>query len=102
MTGTFPAPAEGLPPCIRRLAILEGNQACWHDMAQCPQPIPTAAQHVITAGRRDGLRNGNDCTNGAVEMIAVPGFLVEGTDDPAEAQAAFERGAEWVRTGEGP
>jgi hypothetical protein len=22
------------------------------------------------------------------------------TDDPAEAQAAFEHGAEWVRTGE--
>jgi hypothetical protein len=24
------------------------------------------------------------------------------TDDPAEAQTAFERGAEWVRTGQGP
>lgn len=93
-------PREGLPPCIVRLAIFEGNQACWHDMKLCPLPVPTDDRHVITAGRRSIDREEDDCTNGAVMLVAWPAVVDEGTDDPAAAQAAFDKGAEWVRTGE--
>lgn len=94
-------PREGLPPCIRQLAIFNGNQACWHDMNQCPFPRPTTDRHIITAGRRCGSPTDHDCTNGAVEMINGPGFLVLGTDDADEARATYERGAKWLLTGEG-
>jgi hypothetical protein len=38
-----------------------------------------------------------------MEISLLGGEVIDlQTDDPAEAQAAFERGAEWVRTGEKP
>lgn len=94
-----PPPREGLPPCIRRLAIIGDSQACWHDMTKCPKPVPTTYRYVISAGQRGPVRVEDDCTNGAVRMVWPPFGPLEATDDSAEAEAAWERAERWVRTG---
>ena len=94
------APAEGLPPCIKRVAIFEGRQATWHIRESCPDPSNQTSRcgHYVCAGQRGGKRcsyhSGVD-----LELLHKPVVLEAFTDDPAEAKAAFERGAEWVRTG---
>ena len=99
ISAAAPAPGEGLPPCIRRLTIIDDRQACWHDMAVCPRPVPDKYRCVITAGHRGPVKAEDDCTNGAVRMLWPPCGLLEATDDPAEAEAAWERAERWVRTG---
>ena len=94
-------PCEGLPPCVKvalfddRLAVLYDRSckcASLFDLSlplYCSMSGPLSSQseamgHPGTIMPR--LRRGT-------EVIHVD------TDDPAEAQAAFERGSEYVRTG---
>jgi len=90
-------PREALPPCIRGLSVFEGHQVCWHDMDRCPMPVSTGARHVITAGKKAGRRNETDCADGAIETVAFPSAMNEGTDDEIEAKLHYERGIKWLR-----
>ncbi len=84
---------EGLPPCIIRAARLEGRVAWWAEANRC-QCWHLDAQKDVAFGVLISPSSKVLCGNWA---ISARGGLR--TDDPAEAQAAFERGAEWVRTG---
>ena len=95
------APAEGLPPCVS-LVRLDNRMAALVDYAVCKHVnsfrFSAMASYVNDEER---LPNGFwhpefppwQARDVAMDIL---------TDDPAEAQAAFERGAKWARTGEGP
>ena len=98
------APAEGLPPCLSvaqmgsRIAILRDAAACGHTTPK--KRLEVAAG--VWNGRRDSHKSWASA-HPEFEGWQLSSLIVNvRTDDPAEAQAAFERGAKWVRTGEGP
>ena len=94
------ASREGLPPCLS-YAVFDNRLAVLIDLK-----MDCGGQH-LDRGRRFEVDVGiagsrltwpshpnmevNVCSLEIVDLL---------TDDPDEAQAAFERGAEWVRTGE--
>ena len=93
---------EGLPPC-QHYALYGNRVASLVDTSKCDDDHTLATRFFIVAGI-DGDNNPSDPHS---EYLAGQGSLAScllrvETDDPAEAQAAFERGAEWVRTGVGP
>ncbi len=96
-------PREGLPPCLVRAARFDGRIAWWATIGRCEcvgaDPNPPA--HRVLHGQ-----HGPTPKDGRDKWLCRDWFIVGKlpfmTDDPAEAQAAFERGAEWVRTGQGP
>ena len=93
-----PAPAEGLPPCVS-LVVFEGRRAWMVDADVCGHPhiehrFVIVADTLICWDTTWAYHPGILTPQGTLE-----GPLFVRTDDPAEAQAAFERGAEWVRTG---
>jgi len=96
---------EGLPPC-RSLARFDGRRASMIDTALCGEDhgfnTYSTKRCFVIAGRE--LRPKRVDPHGFLAYyFARPSLVVDlCTDDPAEAQAAFERGAEWVRTGVGP
>ena len=93
-----PAPAEGLPPCLVRFAEFEGRRASMHQKSLCAFPHTQGANFLVTFGRI--LERIEDHPRSNWLTGNFRGVL--DTDDPAEAQAAFEHGVEYVRTGEGP
>lgn len=110
-----PAPAEGLPPCIKGLATSDARVAvwtvpCWHaefwaemvqsfgSSAKAMAGIPQA-EHLVRQGQRRGKKLWHGLPIGLRQSDAQTAYA---GDDPDEAQAAFERGAEYVRTGEMP
>ena len=99
-SGGFPAPAEGLPPCWLGRATLENRTATLHAVDRCSflsSLPPRVGNFRVSVGY---VANSKDDHPFASWVKRVAPLL--DTDDPAEAEAAFERGAEWVRTGEGP
>ena len=96
-------PREGLPPC-QKFATFEDRVASLLDKAAgCNGNHIFDTRFWVIAGTdvgagspkvHPGYRAGSRIVRGEVILLR--------TDDPDEAQAAFERGAEWVRTGEGP
>ena len=106
-----PAPAEpreGLSPCWRKIAQFDGRQVTWHDESRCPEgDMVSRWTHVVCAGVDDDKIVGffdmpGDCSGGRLSDGYGPAFVEVCTDDPDEAQAGFECGAEYVRTGEMP
>lgn len=93
------APREGLPPCVRNVAIFENRQVTLHERELCPDPaIQTDVKSFrVCAGHRGVRRNPYHDTD--ITSLRDPMSLEVTTNDPAEAQAAFAKGAEWVRTG---
>ncbi len=97
--GTFPT-REGLPPC-QSVAALGDRRASLVDSAVCGREHSFQEdfhwRFFVLAGNKAEL-----CEE---KMHGYRTFWVSNlvmdlvTDDPAEAQAAFARGAEWVRTG---
>ncbi len=89
------APSEGLPPCVK-IAAFEDRAVLLIDRGKCQK------DHGLRS--RFGIRYGH--INRWVESRVHPGPRVpwvpvqEQTDDPDEAQAAFDKGAEYVRTGQ--
>jgi hypothetical protein len=91
-------PREGLPPCTS-LVIFEDRMVALIDQEVC--------QHDWGDGRfrlHRGITNGSREPHPGHPELFMPGAAsvgrVQATDDPDEAQAAFDKGAEWVRTGE--
>ena len=93
-------PREGLPPC-KSLARFDGRRASMIDTALCD------GSHYFhkETGKRLFIVIGIE---GATSELDPHGFLEHWfnswvlqllTDDPDEAQAAFDKGAEYVRTG---
>ena len=97
-----PPPREGLPPCVT-VAFYDGRRACMIDASLCD--IGSSGHHMST---RFYVNAGHDEGPLAIDIhseFPLVGYGVSGgfsivTDDPAEAEAAFERGERWVRTGE--
>ncbi len=90
---------EGLPPCIVRAAVFDGRQATWHDGVKCKSPDHDPAQAVLA-----GMVNKKiaECTS-LLRRVAFRGLAVRiRTDDPAAAEAAYERAEVYVRVGELP
>ena len=102
-SGAFPAPAEGLPPCVVMAARLDNRIAWWATVGRCKcvgvsQDAP--AHHVLhgqLGPPPQGQRGKWLCRDWFI--VGKRPLL---TDDPDEAQAAFDKGAEYVRTGEMP
>ncbi len=92
-------PREGLPPC-QSLAAFEGRVASLVDASKCDDDHELVTRFFLVAGI-----NGNDNpTEPHSEYLAGQGDMAScelwlETDDADEAAAAFERGAEYVRTG---
>jgi hypothetical protein len=87
---------EGLPPCFKGFAEFEGRRASLHQKSLCTFSCTQEGEFLVAPGRIMGRIEGHPHSNWLTGNLG--GVLL--TDDPAEAQAAFERGAEWVRTGE--
>ena len=102
MPDTHPAPAEGLPPCLS-MTIFDGRMAVLLDMsANCggrhKEGVPRFEVAAGIEGERVAWSRHPD-----IEISLLGEEVIDlGTDDPDEAARAYERGAEWVRTGEGP
>ncbi len=88
-------PREGLPPCLS-FVIFDGRVACLAAPCKSCEREGWRVQ-IGDAGRRVAYSP----HPGTYSLTAKKRQQLD-FDDPAEAQAAFERGAEWVRTGEGP
>ena len=94
-------PREGLPPCVIRAAKFDGRIAWWSVTGRCEcvgadRNPPT---NRVLYGQHGPAPNDRRRKWLCRDWFIV-GKLPFMTDDPDEAQAAFERGAEWVRTGE--
>ncbi len=93
------APAEGLPPCLRWVAFDRRNVAMADREIPCPgdhQFMPK--RFAVTWGKENGVVSAHP--SHPTYTFPNPGVVgAMRTDDPDEAQAAFERGAEYVRTG---
>ncbi len=85
---------EGLPPCVS-MAKFEGRVVLYE------APCPNGDWHQVTWGTPDTWAAIGDAHP---EFQYPRGGLVGHlyTDDETEAQAAYEKGAAWVLTGEGP
>ena len=93
-------PREGLPPCIVQGARLDNRIAWWSSTGRCEclgafQGPPV---HHVLHGQRGPVPQGQQGKWLCRDWF-IAGELPLRTDDPAEAQAAFERGSEYVRTG---
>ena len=101
--------AETLPPCCRHV-VFSGRVAALTDVSKCPPDEPLDEMHekqstrfYVVAGlvgeTRWELAHRPQWSNvgGAGAKVV---FVL--TDDEAEARAAYERAAEWVRTGAMP
>jgi hypothetical protein len=105
MTSEIPtkatAPREGLPPCQTQCAQFEGRNVSFYDSSLCGehegQPRYAVSAGVTLSQGRDHL---HPKWAGGTYKGAPLIYLL--TDDPDEAQAAFERGREYVRTGRLP
>jgi hypothetical protein len=91
-------PREGLPPCLVGFAEFEGRRASMHQKSLCTFSCNQPADFLSTSGRILERIEDHPHSNWLTGNLRG----VVNTDDPAEAQAAYERGAEWVLTGEGP
>lgn len=70
-------------------------------VALCHAPCGNGPEFLIRAG--DGAKWVDSRPHPGFRGVNGHNLVIElYTDDPAEAKAAFERGAEWVRTGLGP
>lgn len=95
-------PREALPPCVKvnlfdgRLAVLY-NRSC-----KCGELFdPTLPRYCSMAGPISGYREAPGHPGCKMPRImAGTEALHLDTDDLDSAQVIFERGAEWVRTGE--
>lgn len=99
-------PREGLPPCLS-MAVFEGRACTLYDEMGCDHQggasIPL--RYEVRVGAPDGWRlwmHGDHRETTVPEWWASSLIVDLSTDDPNEAQAAFAKGAEWVRTGDGP
>ncbi len=96
-------PCEGLPPCQTQMAMFEDRVANLFDYSLCNTHGDLDARRygvsvgVIQTQEGDTWHPG--CAGGTLAPGA-PIYLL--TDDAAEAQGAFERGSEYVRTGNLP
>ncbi len=95
-------PREGLPPCLS-MAVFEGRVATLYDEMGCDhKDAPQmSTRYEVLVGQSTAWLSWEHADH---PEIVVPSVWMEGrtkmdTDDPDEAQAAFERGAEYVRTG---
>lgn len=93
----YPA-REGLPPCVS-MVTFDGRQTTLRDSSLCDEAHNGKRFYmkagVIGGPRKSPLRTHPDI----VGILQTNGLIHLQTDDPGEAQAAFERGAEYVRTG---
>ncbi len=97
---------EGLPLCLK-LATFENRFAVLHDSSEgcleCSHRFTAAAAPLDGWGPRVAVDSGvHKAVNVPIPYTLHSWVVRCHTDDPTEAQAAFERGAEWVRTGLGP
>ena len=90
-------PREGLPPCLS-VAVFDGRMAAMVDGEADSSCDHYSARFWVGAGTI--IRREKALTlHGFYPWVTKGGFELF-TDDPDEAQAAFAKGAEWVRTGE--
>ena len=86
-------PREGLPPCMSRYARCGESVAFIHDYVICE--FPTFYKPSI----RYGIALGSHWNGQGGHPFCIAEKTISFTDDPDEAQAAFDKGAEYVRTG---
>jgi hypothetical protein len=77
-----------------RRVFMRDNRECKHEPWGQRPSIVVAAGILLRWGEDEGWHDGM-----RVPIGAGPGVLDFATDDPDEAQAAFDKGAEYVRTG---
>ena len=91
-------PREGLPPCQTHCVMFEERLAAAYDFALCGEH-GLVSRYAVSAGVIQS--RGEDSTHAGRAGGTYKGtpliYLL--TDDPDEAQAAFDKGAEYVRTG---
>jgi len=96
------SPREGLPPCYS-VSMLDSRVSILHDSRVCSKR-GTAQTHRFIIGAGDDSYVGKGNAHPELQVPQLDGFsdliLLVHTDDPDEAQAAFDKGAEYVRTGE--
>ena len=104
------SPREGLPPCIKGLALSDERAAvwtvpCWHgefwaEMVQeygsLSAVILPYTEHLVRSGPRYGKKSWHGLP---VHLRSSDARTTYAGDDPDEAAAAFERGREYVLTG---
>ena len=109
MPDTHPAPAEGLPPNERmpaclRLHMFEGRAAILRDGAADCGNVHGGERFYVVFGIIASCDGQHDHVgpSGSHDLpwCFTPSRNTLLTDDPDEAARAYERGAEWVRTGE--
>ena len=97
-SASAPAPREGLPPCVT-IAVFDGRMATKVDAA-APCPYEHYPQR-FAIGAGTVLGRSSDANNShRFQTWDTTPVLIVLTDDPAEAEAAWERAERWVLTGE--
>jgi hypothetical protein len=84
-----------------RATTFDGRQATWHHRSICsiPEIRSKPFAHYVLVG--EALPQSAKQTP-MLRLICPGTETVLETDDETEAQAAYEKGAAWVLTGEGP
>ena len=93
-------PREGLPPCLS-FAMHDGRGFSVRDRKACDGAHVGSSRFYITGGAVTpcGCTEGHRVHPEVKWHYAGPAIFDLSTDDPDEAQAAFDKGAEYVRTG---
>lgn len=89
-------PREGLPPCLAHYTRYRESVAFIHDYTICE------FRTFYRPSVRYGIGLGSHWNGQGGHPFAVVEKTMSFTDDETEAKAAYEKGAAWVLTGEGP
>ncbi|KKL04664.1 hypothetical protein LCGC14_2613810 [marine sediment metagenome] len=97
---TVSSPREGPPSCMR-VAVCGGRLASLRDNALCSAPTLSSSRFYVVWG--SGGERATPRHPGSWEpRLSGPSVGSLQTDDSAEAEAAYARACEFVRTGELP
>lgn len=93
---TAEAPREGLPPCIK-LASFDDRAAIHHE--RCGDTPFNTHRYLVRWGSPDRWDKSPNHGGAVLPWSPLDLATTMATNDPAEAEAAWERAERWVRTG---
>lgn len=92
-------PREGLPPCMR-VALMDDRIVGYTEArSDCGGKHPISGLYAVSAGFSTGPRIPHPSHPEVLAWTGRQIFTIR-TDDPAKAEAAYEKGKSWVWTGE--
>jgi hypothetical protein len=98
---TVAPPREGLPPCIRQAVCDERVATLYDARCECSKGFSVITRYCVVAGPLSRYSEAASHPNTRLARVCDT-VLHFDTDSASEAEAAWARAEQWVRTGELP